>query len=204
MANRTLTRTPETVDALALAKRCRALTLAAFPAHKTSCIETTAVFARVAELLGAPATRLVCQVQAFSPKLAEQIRTNSVDEGSIGQPGIWSLAVGLPDYSHDTVGLIDEAANRFVGHVVCVAEDHLIDPTVDQLSRPEWDMPLTEPALFKLDERAKSTQVAVTRTAHGVVLKYVFFPDVPAPPAKSSKIVERLARGVAREFGYRG
>jgi hypothetical protein len=143
-------------------------------------------------------------VQAFSPKLAEQIRTKSVDEASIGQPGIWSLTVGHPEYPQDVVGLIDETTNRFVGHVVCVAEDHLIDPTVDQMSRPQWDMPLTEPALFKLDDRAKSTQVAVTRTAHGVVLKYELFPDVPVPPAKSSKIVERLARGLAREFGYRG
>jgi len=204
MPNRTLTRTPETVDALALAKRCRALALTSFPAHKTSCIETTEIFIRAAELLGTSAVRQVCQVVAYSPKLAEQIKTDTVDESSIGQPGIWSVGVGIPQNPADFVGRVDEKNNRFVGHVVCMAEDHLVDPSVDQMSRPEWSMPLPEPVLFKLDERMKKARVAVTETSQGVLLKYILYPDVQVPRAKSSKIVERLARGLAREFGYQG
>lgn len=203
-ANRTPSLAPETVNALALAKRCRALALTSFPAHKTSCIETTEIFVRAAELLGTPATRLVCQVVAYSPKLAQQIKTDTVDESSIGQPGIWSVGVGIPQHPNDFVGRIDDANNRFVGHVVCMAEDHLVDPSVDQMSRPEWSMPIPEPVLFKLDARMKQAQVAITETSRGVLLKYVLYPEVAVPPAKSSKIVERLARGLAREFGYRG
>ena len=159
---------------------------------------------RAAELLGAPATQIVCQVVAYSPKLAQQIKTDTVDKSSIGQPGIWSVGVGIPQSPDDFVGRVDDANNRFVGHVVCIAGDHLVDASVDQMSRPEWNMPIPEPVLFRMDDRMKSAQVAITETAHGVLLKYVFHPDVVVPRAKSSKIVERLARGLAREFGYKG
>lgn len=193
----------ESIDATALAQRCRALARASFPA-KTSCIETTEMFVRAAALLGVSATQVVCQVVAYSPKLAQQIKTDSVDESSIGQSGIWSVGVGIPQFVDDFVGRLDDANNRFVGHVVCLAETHLIDPSVDQMSRPAWEMPISAPVLFKLDERMKSAGVAVTETSHGVLLKYVLHPDVTVPSAKSSKIVERLARSLAREFGYRG
>lgn len=195
------TKPPETINALALAQRCRAVALKSFPAHKTSCIETSEIFVRAAELLGLTATRVVCQVVAYSPKLAEQLRTDTVDKRSIGQPGIWSVGVGIPQHPEDYVGRMDEANNRFVGHVVCLAGDHLVDASADQMSRPKWDMPIPTPVLFELDERMRSAQVALTQTSHGVLLKYIFYPDVAVPRAKWGKIIERLARGVVREFG---
>lgn len=201
MQNKNHRAAPPVVDAALLAQRCRAVALTSFPAHKTSCIETSEIFVRAAELLGLPATRMVCQVVAYSPKLAEQLRTDSVDKSSIGQPGIWSVGVGIPQYADDYVGRVDDANNRFVGHVVCLAGDHLVDPSVDQLSRPQWDMPIPSPVLFELDERMKTAQVAVTQTSHGVLLKYIFYPDVVAPRAKWGKIIERLARGVVRDLG---
>ena len=187
------------VDALDLARRCRAAARQSFPA-KTSCIETTEIFARAAELLGVRATRRVCQVEAFSPKLAEQIKTDTVDKQSIGQPGIWAVGVGIPQYPGDFVGMVDDVNNRFVGHVVCLADDHLVDPSVDQMSRPERDMPLADPVLFRLDDKMVAAQVGWTETQHGVLLKYVLHPDVPAPRAKRWKIIERLARAVVREL----
>lgn len=153
---------------------------------------------RAAELLGVTATRVVCQVEAFSPKLAEQLKTDTVDKSTIGQPGVWAVGVGFLQHPGDYVGKVEEAKNRFVGHVVCLADDYLVDPSVDQMSRPKWEMPLPEPVLFQLDQRMLAAQVGWTETKHGVLLKYVLHPDVPAPRAKRREIIERLARGVAR------
>lgn len=156
---------------------------------------------RAAELLGVHATRVVCQAVAYSPKLAAQVKTGTADKGSIGQPGIWSVGVGIPQHPDDHVGRLDVDNNRFVGHVVCMAGGHLVDPSVDQMSRPEWNMPLPEPVLIALDDAMLSANVAWTETSRGVLLRYILHPDVPVPRAKWGKIIERLARGVVREFG---
>lgn len=188
------------VDALLLAEKCRALSLQRFPS-RSSCIETTQIFERAAAHLGLAATRVVCQAYAHSPKLAAQMKTDTVDKSAIGQPGIWAVGVGVLQYPDDYVGRLDAANNRFVGHVVCLVDDYLIDPTVDQMSRPAWDMPLPYAVLCPMDEPMKANNVAWMETDHGVLLKYVIHPDVKAPPAKSGKIIERLAIGLAREFG---
>jgi hypothetical protein len=190
------------VDAIVLAERCRAIALQRWPV-KSSCIETSFMFERAAMHLGLKSSRVVCQVAAYSPKLADLIKAGTADRKSIEQDGMWSVGLGIPQCPEDFVGREDLANNRFVGHVVCQAESYLIDPTADQMSRPERDMPLPGPVLVELCGEMKAKQVAWTETAAGVLIKYILYPDVDVPAPKSSKIIERLARGVAREFGAR-
>lgn len=186
------------MDVSVLAARCRAVALQRYIV--TSCLETTQLFERAAFHLGVDVVRTVCQASAYTPKLAEQIRAGNVDKSSLGQPGIWAVGVGIPQYPEDFVGRLDLAKNRFVGHVVCLIEDHLIDPSADQMSRPKWEMPITAPVVCHLSARSKEEGVAWAQTPQGVLLKYVLYPDVTVPLAKQSKILERLAAGIAREM----
>lgn len=190
------------VDAILLAERCRAAALQRWSV-RSSCIETSFMFERAATHLGVKASRVVCQVAAYSPKLADLIKAGTADRTSIEKDGMWSVGLGIPQYPEDFVGREDLANNRFVGHVVCQAENYLIDPTADQMSRPDRDMPLPGPILVELCGEMKSKQVAWTETAAGVLLKYILYPDIVVPAPKRSKIIERLALGVAREFGAR-
>lgn len=151
--------------------------------------------------LGVDVVRVVCQASAYTPKLAEQIRAGNVDKKSLGQPGVWAVGVGIPQYPEDFVGRLDVAQNRFVGHVVCMVGDHLIDPSVDQMSRPKWEMPITEPVVCLMSARSKEAGVAWAETPLGVLLKYVLYPDLEVPMARQSKILERLAVGIARDMG---
>lgn len=190
------------VDTILLAERCRAAALQRWFV-RSSCIETSFMLERAAMHLGLKASRVVCQVAAYSPKLAERIKAGTADRATIEQDGMWSVALGIPQHPDDYVGREDLANNRFVGHVVCQTENYLIDPTADQMSRPEHDMPLPGPVLVELCGEMKAKQMAWTETADGVLLKYVLYPDVGVPATKRSKIIERLALGVAREFGAR-
>lgn len=187
------------VDVSDLAKRCRTVALQRYIA--TSCLETTQLFQRAAFHLGVDAARIVCQASAYAPKLAEQIRTDTVDKTSLGQPGIWAVGVGIPQSAADFVGRIDVAKNRFVGHVVCLVNGHLVDPSADQMSRPQWEMPITEPLVCTISDETREAGVLWTENAQGVLLKYILYPDIAVPAARQGKILERLAIGIAREMG---
>jgi len=189
------------VDALLLAQKCRAVARQRFT--KTSCIETSLVFERAAAHLGLSARRIVCQVAAYSPKLAAQMKAGTVDRSKMDEPGIWSVGIGIPESPDDYLGRLDTLNNRFVGHVVCIIEDHLVDPTADQMSRPDRDMPMPEPVLCRMDDAMRANQVAWTETPHGVLLKYLLYPDVTVPPTKWGKVIERMALQVVRELGVR-
>lgn len=190
--------TPLRVDVSHLAARCRAVALQRYIV--TSCLETTQLFQRAAFHLGVEVARVVCQASAYTPKLAEQLRAGNVDKSTLGQPGVWAVGVGIPQYPEDFVGRLDLAKNRFVGHVVCMVDGHLIDPSADQMSRPKREMPITEPVVCRMSARSKEEGVAWAETPHGVLLKYVLYPDLEVPLARQSKIIERLAVGIAREL----
>jgi hypothetical protein len=189
------------VDPVALAHRCRIIALQRYV--KSSCIETSQLFERAAHHLGLSTSRVVCQVAAYSPKLAARIKDGTASVETANQPGMWSVGLGIPQYPDDFIGRVDAANNRFVGHVVCLVDDYLVDPTADQMSRPEHDMPIPGPVLVKLSGPMKTKQVAWTETIDGVLLKYILYPDLSAPPPKREKILDRLAQGIAREFGAR-
>jgi hypothetical protein len=186
------------IDMEQLARRCRAVALQRFT--KTSCIETSELLHDVLTRLGAKPTRMVCQVAAYSPELARRMKVGKVDPGIIGQPGLWSVGVGLPEGPDDYVGRFDTANNRFVGHVACLVENHLVDASVDQMSRPERDMPIKAPVLCRLTDEMVTNGVAIAETSHGVLIKYVMHPDVAAPSAKRGRIIERMAQGLLQEF----
>lgn len=183
-----------------LAKLCRAATLHRFSETKTSCIESAAVLARAAELLGRPLIRMVCQVAAYSPGMTERIKQGLPLESELGKPGMWSVGIGLPRFDGDYVGRLDTANNRFVGHVVCLSGTILIDPSIDQLNRPAHDLILESPIVMELDADMLAEQVGVGETPSGILLKYVLHPDVVVPEVKMGKVVERLAQGVVRDF----
>jgi len=121
----------------------------------------------------------------------------------MGEPGIWSVGVGINQHPGDYLGRMDTENNRFVGHVVCVVEDYLVDPSVDQLSRPEWEMALPNPVMVRMSSAMKEAEVAWLETTSGVLLKYLIHPEVTVPRAKRAKIIERLAQGVVREMTSR-
>jgi hypothetical protein len=186
------------VDVFRLAQRCRAVALQRYIA--TSCLETTQLFQRAAFHLGLQTERMVCQASAYAPKLAAQIHAGTFDKSTMGQPGVWGVAVGVPRYPGDFVGRIDVESNRFVGHVVCCVEDHLVDPSIDQMSRPNWEMPITETLICPISATSREAGVIWTETKKGVLVKYVLYPDIEVPPARQGKILERLAVGIAKEL----
>lgn len=186
------------LDMQKVAKRCRDVALQRF--IKSSCIETSELLHAVLTGLDAEPTRMVCQVVAYSPELARRMQEGKVDPTTIGQPGLWSVGVGLPEGPADYVGRFDVANNRFIGHVVCIVENHLVDPSVDQMSRPERDMPIKAPVICRLTDEMLAKGVALVKTPHGVLIKYVMHPDVAVPSAKRGKIIDRMAQSVLQEI----
>lgn len=184
---------------MALAQRCRALIRERYQLQ-TSCIETSFLLEQAALLLGLPIRRVVCQVQAFSPKLAEAMEANQPIERLLGQPGCWAVGVGMLQFPGDFVGRLDAANNRYVGHVVCVADDHLIDASADQMSRPQWEMPIADPVIGPLQPGQNPNQYWFENAA-GTVLSYWFHMEVPPPKPVTDKILKRAARQLAQEFG---
>lgn len=91
--------------------------------------------------------------------------------------------------------------NRFVGHVICLADDLLIDPSADQMSRPEKGLHLPGPVVTEADDRAAAV---VAETASGVIVRYILHPDVAVPRPKTDRLLERMAKGLARELPAHG
>lgn len=85
---------------------------------------------------------------------------------------------------------MDIEKNRFVGHVVCIAGDVLIDPSADQMSRPEKGLELPLPLVADVGEGA----VVVAEVSTGAVIRYVLHPEVGIPRPKADRLLERMAR----------
>jgi hypothetical protein len=182
------------VDAMQLATQCRAWVKSRYKA--TSCIESAFLFERTAHHLGLSVKRVVCQATAMTPLLAQAVAEGRDAGALMSEPGYWAVGVGLPQFSGDFVGRKELDKNRFVGHVVCMTEDHLIDPSVDQLSRPERGMILDRPLIACY----KGENIVVGFGQQGTVVRYVLHPSVPVPTPRTDKKLERSARTLAQEW----
>ena len=182
------------VDALKLATECRALIKERY--RVTSCVESAFLFERTAHHLGLTATRVVCQATAMTPLFAQAVAEGLDVKPLLSEPGYWAVSVGELQFPGDFVGRMEVAKNRFVGHVVCLAAGHLIDPSVDQMSRPGRGLTLDEPLVCEYGEGL----IVVGCHPKGALVRYVLHPDVPAPKPKTDKILERLAKGLAQKW----
>lgn len=164
----------------------------------TSCIETAFLFDCVAQQLNLPLKRAVCQVTAFSPKLAQAIANKMDTQSLITEPGYWAVDVGHLQEPGDYVGRAMPERNRYVGHVVCLlGDDLLLDVSADQMDRAAKGLVVDGPVLAQLD----SQPVVWAENAHGTVFRYQLHPNVPAPnPRSSDRILTRLARRLAQEW----
>lgn len=129
-----------------LARRVRGVARSNY-ALATSCIETSYLLERAAAQFGLRMRRVVAQVHAYSPRMADAIRDGlSLDElrQLAEQPGYWSVSIGVPRPG-EWMGKSDVAANRFIGHVVCLTAETptmrlLVDPSADQMNRPQYGL----------------------------------------------------------------
>lgn len=182
----------------ALAKECRTLVQQrSFLVN--ACIESAFLFERAAHHLGLEVRRVVCQATAMSPLLAQAVADGRGATVNMDEPGYWAVAVGALQSKEDFVGRSEPDKNRFVGHVVCLTEDALIDPSVDQMNRPAKGLILDEPLVCPFD--GELTVVSINH--HGSVVKYRLHPDVAIPVPKTNKILERLAKGLAEDWASR-
>jgi len=189
---------PDASDAfnyVALAKECRTLVQQrSFLVN--ACIESAFLFERAAHHLGLDVRRVVCQATAMSPLLAQAVADGRGATVNMDEPGYWAVAVGALQSKEDFVGRSEPDKNRFVGHVVCLTEDVLIDPSVDQMNRPAKGLILDEPLVCPFD--GELTVVGINH--HGSVVKYRLHPNVAIPVPKTNKILERRAKGLADEW----
>lgn len=179
-----------------VAKACRAAVKDRYVDR--SCIETAFLFERTAHHLGLPASRVVCQVLAISKLMAAELYRGVPPEEIPDEYGYWSVHVGQLQFPEDYVGRMEDEKNRFVGHVVCLVDGRLIDPSADQMNRPAKGLILDEPVIARLDD--EEPNMAYTLTPHGVSVRYTLHPDVPVPKPKSDRILERIARRLAKEL----
>lgn len=179
-----------------VAKACRAAVKERYVDR--SCIETAFLFERTAHHLGLPASRVVCQVLAISKLMAAELYRGVPPEEIPNEYGYWSVHIGQLQSPEDFVGRREDEKNRFVGHVVCLVDGRLIDPSADQMNRPEKGLILDEPVITRLDD--EEPNMAYTQTPHGVSVRYTLHPDVPVPKPRSDRILERTARRLAKEL----
>lgn len=182
------------VDALKLATQCRAWVQSRYAV--TSCIESAFLFERTAHHLGMEVTRVVCQATAMTPLLAQAVAEGRDAKPLMSEPGYWAVGVGLPQFPDDFVGRMELEKNRFVGHVVCLTDTHLIDPSVDQLNRPDKQLFLEHPLIAPYEGGA----IVVGFGGQGTVVRYVLHATVPVPAPRTDKKLERTAKTLALEW----
>lgn len=183
------------VDSESLARVCRALIRNDYP-RVTSCIETSYLFERTAFYLGLSVTRVVCRAGAYSPLLAKAIGEGKTPKECMEFDDHWSVMVGYNQSPEDYLGRIDNERNRFVGHLVCVADNVLVDASADQMSRPTKGMPITGPVLTRI----KTGNVVIAETHDGVVVRYELHPEVAVPMPKSDRRLDRRAKALAAQI----
>lgn len=190
--------TSVTVDAFDLAHRCREAIRGKF-FLQNACIDVSHLFERTAFHLGLQAKRVVCQALAFTPLWREAMDAGIDMKTKYDVPGYWSVGVGFCQMPGDFIGRVDRQRNRFVGHVICLIDDHLVDANSDQLSRPKQGMPIQSPIVFKLEEAQLSKNVVGIILPNDMEVEYRLHPDIPVPNTKYNKLIERLAKNLAAE-----
>lgn len=191
------------IDGIFLAEKCREFTLRKY-VNSTSCIETSYLFARTAHYLGLETMRVVCQAMAYSPLLAQELNKPEMSPDQIkkliGQPGYWSVGVGLMQFPGDFVGRSEPQKNRFVGHVTCIAGDTLVDGSADQMSRPEKGLIVPRVLSTTVELPLAKGGKTLLVTTSGAVIQYIFHPEVTVPMPRTDKALDRIARTLAKEF----
>jgi hypothetical protein len=185
-------------SAMDLAIACRKYTRAEYSQH-SSCIETAYLFKACAFQLDSSlkVDLMVCQTTAFSPDFANLIRQGiSPHDVSLDTPGVWSVGIGQLQSTDDFVGREDKSKNRYVGHVVCIAEGYIIDPSADQMNRPLKNLHISDPVIGLLDE----TDVCELVNENGCVIAYRLHPLVTPPFPKSNRKLDREAKKIALDF----
>ena len=185
------------INPLDLAKACRALIRKNY-VLVTSCVETSFLFERTAHHLGLTAPRVVCQVMAYSPAMAAAMDTGELVKDRVGEPGFWAVGIGQLQYPEDYVGRLEPEKNRFVGHVVCLPDNScLADPSADQMHRPERGLLVPYPVVCRISSEHDRV---ITRNPEGTVLVYQLHRTVPVPRPRTDKILERMARTLAKSL----
>ena len=117
--------------------------------REDSCINSTRVLADVFRRMGVEAVAASVRVRIFSPRFVERAGR----EGSLPrepeelrawtrQPGVWSVGIGY--------GSIDLPRDKWPGHLVLrAAGSCLIDATISQASRPQYEMKLPHMMLVR-------------------------------------------------------
>lgn len=186
---------PQSLDLLKLALECRKRIRERY-SRETSCIESAFLFERAAGLLGHTVRRVVCQATAMTPLLAQAVADGRAAKELVDMPGYGAIAVGMLQLPGDFVGRKDLEKNRYVGHVVCLTDTHLVDVSVDQMNRPAKQLVLDEPLVVPYEGQL----IVVGFNRHNTIVKYVLHPDVPAPEPRTNKILERMAKTVAQNW----
>jgi hypothetical protein len=185
----------QTLDLQKLAQDCRKRIRERYP-RETSCIESAFLFERAAGLLGQSVQRVVCQATAMTPLLAQAVADGKNSGELLDLPGYWAVAVGMLQSPEDYVGRAQPEINRYVGHVVCLTDTHLIDVSVDQMNRPAKQLVLDEPLVVPYEGQ----RIVVGFNRHNSIVKYTLHPDVPVPMPRTDKILERMAKAVAQDW----
>ena len=140
---------------------------------------------------------MVAQAHAQSALLAQAVQEGRDLQALFGQPGYWAVAVGLPGES-EVIGQSDSVRNRFIGHVVCVIDDGrqqwLVDPSADQMNRPERGLTIGEPIVARIPPAAASSMLV---NPDGVRVRYELFPQVRAPMPRTALWLDRAAKELA-------
>lgn len=186
------------ISPMALALRCRKL-IQSSGYKATSCIETAYLIEQSALGMGLPIKRVVCQLQALYPAAAKAISQNEPLDTVWGTPGYWAVDVGHPEQPEDYVGRMDVLNNRFVGHVVCIAENHLIDASADQVSRPAKGLVVSQPVVGRLTGETP-TGPHWFETKEGSLLGYWLHPDVVPPQPVTVDHLDSLVTVLLTEF----
>lgn len=189
------------IDLHQLAFECREFTKRKF-ILQTSCVETSFLFARTTELLGLKSKRIVAQAMAYSPKLAALIQSGELESNQRFLDKYWSVGVGILQFEDDFVGRSQPEKNRYVGHVICLVETSkgtaFVDPSADQMSRPQHDLTIAEPIVIWPCPDANLISV---KNSRGVLVRYTLHSEVAPPEVKSAtRILERAAKKLAEKY----
>lgn len=135
-----------------------------------SCIASTNVAAHVCEYFGLGAFPQQVRVQVYNPRAAEKVRTEGNDGRFDGTDGAYGLLIAGTGKFGD---------GRWDGHLVAVVpffdDLFVLDMTVAQFARPEWDIVVPSAAVIQLHERwdpHDESSYSAYEGPNGVVLCY--------------------------------
>jgi hypothetical protein len=172
--------TPPTGDALEAfcsdaARLVRAGVLERF--RPDTCILTVRALLDVCSYFGVPARALAARVQVYNAAMAAVVRAHGLEPprdvlDRALAAGAWSVAVGYPPQP-------PAPPAPWYGHLVAVVgDDLLVDPSLDQASRPQKGIAVPVPVLFRADPGGLSGRRATPLVGpDGTLVLYDALPD---------------------------